>query len=273
MTYGRRLTTVTGKYGHLCVGVDPHPALLEQWGLPQSIVGLAQFGLQVLDSAAGRVAAIKPQVALYEAYGSRGFAVLEDLLARAAKHDLLVIADAKRGDIGSTNAGYARAWLEQTSPFIADALTLSPYLGVESLDALVETATANDKGVYVLAATSNPEATITQRAVTSEGLSIAATAIQYAASHVPDSQVGDVGVVVGATVDPTVLADAWQLPGASSVPILAPGFGAQGAQLGDFTRLYGDRAAHTLANVSRSVLRAGPLGLTDAIDAANAQLV
>ncbi len=91
------------------------------------------FGLRVVEAAAGRVGVVKPQVAFYERYGSKGFAALEDVMAAARAAGLLVIADAKRGDIGTTMDGYARAWLEPGAPLEADAVTLTPYLGAESL--------------------------------------------------------------------------------------------------------------------------------------------
>ncbi|MBX7557647.1 orotidine-5'-phosphate decarboxylase, partial [Streptomyces sp. tea 10] len=119
--------------GPLCVGIDPHPSLLDAWGLPATANGLERFALGVLEAAAERCAAVKPQVALFEAYGSAGFAVLERVLRESRAAGLLSIADAKRGDIGSTMAAYASAWLSDDSPLAADAVTLSPYLGFESL--------------------------------------------------------------------------------------------------------------------------------------------
>ena len=109
-----------------------------QWGLDASAAGAREFGLRVVEAAAGRVGIVKPQVSFFERYGSAGFAALEDVLAAARAAGLLVIADAKRGDIGSTMDAYARAWLTPGSPLEADALTVSPYLGVGSLGDTVD---------------------------------------------------------------------------------------------------------------------------------------
>ncbi len=119
--------------GPLCVGIDPHPALLQRWGLNDDVAGLERFSLTVLEAVASLAAAVKPQVALYERHGSAGMAVLERILAAAADASVLTIADAKRGDIGSTMAAYADAWLRDGSALAADSVTLSPYLGFESL--------------------------------------------------------------------------------------------------------------------------------------------
>ena len=158
---GRRLAAAMAAAGPLCLGIDPHPSLLQAWGLPDTAAGLESFGLTALEAAAGdgaaRVAAVKPQVALFERHGSAGLAVLERLLAEARDAGVLTIADAKRGDIGSTMDGYAAAWLDDASPLAADAVTLSPYLGYGTLTASIERAAAAGRGVFVLARTSNPE--------------------------------------------------------------------------------------------------------------------
>lgn len=273
MSFGSRLHAAISAHGNLCVGIDPHPALLTQWGLPLSAAGVEEFGMRVAAAAAGTVAALKPQVALFEAYGSLGFRALERVLEAASSAQILVIADAKRGDIGSTNAGYTAAWLSKDAPFVTDALTVSPYLGVHSLDQMADTAIANHKGLYVLAATSNPEASATQLAV-NNGRNLAQMAIEWAAGYVTPGYdtPGPVGVVVGATVNSAITGDAWDTHGANLVPILAPGFGAQGAKLSDIVDLYGARTHHTLANVSRSVLAAGPHRLVDAITKASSEL-
>src|SRR5690606_17831545 len=132
-SFGIRLRAALDAHGPLCVGIDPHAALLEQWGLSQNADGVRSFGLAVVDAAAGRVGVVKPQVAFFERFGSKGFAALEDVISHARKAGLLVLADAKRGDIGSTMAGYASAWLAPGAPLESDAVTVSPYLGPESL--------------------------------------------------------------------------------------------------------------------------------------------
>ena len=110
-SFGVKLSDSFAKYGQLCVGIDPHAVLLSDWGLNDDIQGLESFANSVLDSAVGRVGIIKPQVSFFERHGSRGFAVLEKLAERASQTDLLVIMDAKRGDIGTTMDAYFDAWL------------------------------------------------------------------------------------------------------------------------------------------------------------------
>jgi len=262
--FGARLRAALDDNGPLCLGIDPHAALLEAWGLPQSAEGVRDFGLAVVAAAVGRVAAVKPQVSFFERFGARGFAALEDVIAAARAASLLVIADAKRGDIGTTNAGYAEAWLGQGAPLEADALTVSPYLGVGALGPITELAQRGGKGVFVLAATSNPEGGAVQRAIDEGGEPVARrVAVEAASSR--GATLGSVGLVIGATVDRESFAlDDALLAG---VPILAPGFGAQGAEPSDLVGRFGPLARNVLASESRSILGAGPAGLVAAIDA------
>jgi orotidine-5'-phosphate decarboxylase len=270
VTFGARLRAGLDAHGPLCVGIDPHATLLAEWGLPATAGGARDFGLRVVEAAAGRVAVVKPQVAFYEKYGSAGFAALEDVLAAARAAGLLVIADAKRGDIGSTMAGYADAWLAPGSPLEADAVTLSPYLGPESLHETLGIALRHDKGAFVLAATSNPDATIVQQAQVAGAAGGRPVAERIArdigALNVdsPDGgSLGSLGLVIGATIDRTAfgLDDdvlAW-------TPILAPGFGAQGGDPADLGRLFGAVAQNVIASESRSILAAGPNDLAGRI--------
>ena len=140
MSFGARLRVALDTHGPLCVGIDPHGALLRAWGLDASASGAREFGLRTVEAAAGRVGIVKPQVAFYERYGSAGFAALEDVMAAARTAGLLVIADAKRGDIGTTMDGYAAAWLVPGAPLECDAVTLSPYLGTDALHGALSTA-------------------------------------------------------------------------------------------------------------------------------------
>ncbi len=271
--FGARLRAALDVHGPLCVGIDPHESLLESWGLDASADGVREFGLRVIDAAAGRVGVVKPQVAFFERFGAKGFAALEDVLAAGRAAGLLVIADAKRGDIGSTMDGYAAAWLAHGAPLEADAVTLSPYLGAESLRATLTTAVRHDKGAFVLAATSNPEAYPVQSART---IDVAATDDESVAERVArdiswingsaafEGGLGPVGLVVGATVDRAVIGlpdDALQ-----GAPLLAPGFGAQGAEPGDLVRLFGALSRNVVASESRSILSAGPAGLVARIE-------
>ncbi|WP_251439728.1 orotidine-5'-phosphate decarboxylase [Microbacterium sp. USTB-Y] len=264
--FGSRLRSALDRHGPLCVGIDPHAALLDSWGLPQSAEGVRAFGLAVVDAAAGRVAAIKPQVAFFERFGSAGFAALEDVLAAARSAKLLTIADAKRGDIGTTMAGYAQAWLEPGAPLEADALTISPYLGGGSLAEAITQALPVGKGVFVLAATSNPDGASVQQArtdVPGETVALRVTR-DVTALDVAGTALGSVGLVVGATIDRSAFAlDDDTL---RTVPLLAPGFGAQGATPADLRARFGTLAGNVLASESRSILSAGPDGIAATIE-------
>lgn len=259
--FGDRLRTAVVDRGNLCVGIDPHPALLEAWGLGIDAEGVAEFSRRSLEAFGDLVPAIKPQVAFFEEHGSKGIAVLEELLDSVVEAGALSIADAKRGDIGSTMAGYARAWLRDGSPLACDALTVSPYLGVGSLDAAFEEAAASGRGLFVLARTSNPEAgglqgasrtggTVAQTVVDEVGRRNAAAVVAH--TWASTSSTGSFGVVVGATVADPPRLDA--LHG----PVLMPGVGEQGGTLSDVRRIAGPALEQTLVNISRHVLRAGP---------------
>src|SRR5580704_12255319 len=164
-TFGERLVDAVARTGPLCAGIDPSAALLGAWGLADDADGLLAFGAICVDAFAGAVPVVKPQVAFYERHGSAGVAVLEALIADASAAGLLVVADAKRGDIDSTSAAYADAWLGRSSPLAADAVTATPYLGFGSLEPLFRTALANGRGVFVVVRSSNPEGRTVQAAV------------------------------------------------------------------------------------------------------------
>ncbi|MBX8691023.1 orotidine-5'-phosphate decarboxylase [Mycobacterium sp. 20091114027_K0903767] len=252
--FGQRLTAAVSERGPLCPGIDPHPELLRAWGLSADADGLAAFSDICVTAFAG-FAMVKPQVAFFEAYGSAGFAVLERTMAALREEGVLVLADAKRGDIGSTMAAYAAAWAGD-SPLAADAVTASPYLGFGSLQPLLDTAAAHGRGVFVLAATSNPEGASVQRAmagsrtVAQSVVDDVASVNRSAANQAAGPSTGSVGVVVGATV--TDLPDLSALGG----PVLVPGVGAQGGRADALGGFGGARLV--LPTVSREVLRAGP---------------
>lgn len=255
MTFGQRLAAAVGRFGNLCVGVDPHPALLAAWGLSDTPAGVERFSATVLEAAAGQVAILKPQVALFERHGSQGIAALERLLSRSAESGVLTIADAKRGDIGSTMAGYADAWLRDGSALAADALTLSPYLGFESLRPALDAARETDRGVFVLALTSNPEGASVQH-VGGEN-SVARRIVEAAAAENRAGSPGSVGLVIGATAGVAVRQLGLDLSTLNG-PILAPGVGAQGAGQRELRDTFAGAAGVVLPNSSREILSAGP---------------
>ena len=277
-SFAARLEAGFQKYGQLCVGIDAHESLLNDWGLPDSVDGLRTFAFTVLESCIATVAVIKPQVSFFERFGSKGFAVLEDLAESAAQSDIQVIMDAKRGDIGSTMQGYFDAWLGATAPFICDALTVSPYLGFDSLSEVMSQALERSKGLFVLAATSNPEARELQRAkvgdqtVAAEILS-RLDAINKISSNAKESM-GSIGAVVGATLNlNSVGISSLYSDSSAQTPILAPGFGSQGAQLSDIAGIFGKSTSRVIASVSRSVLEAGPNSLANSIAKAKSELM
>lgn len=265
--FGERVRRALSAHGPLCVGIDPHAALLASWGLEDSAAGVREFGLRTVDAAAERVGVVKPQVSFFERFGSAGFAALEDVLLAARDAGLVVIADAKRGDIGSTMDAYAAAWLTPDSPLEADAVTASPFLGVGALDGTFAHAQKHGKGVFVLAATSNPEAADLQQARTGSEQTVSAEIVSQVCTRnavaTPVGEWGSFGFVIGATIDWT---DAGLTPFAPPAPILAPGFGAQGAGPADLHARFRASAAMVIAAESRSILTAGPDGLTRAIE-------
>jgi len=271
-SFGSRLQASFAEFGHLCVGIDPHPALLASWGLSDSAESLFQFGKTVIDECQGHIGMIKPQVAFFERMGSKGFAALEKLAEYANERKLIVIMDAKRGDIGTTMNGYFDAWLGKSAPFLCDALTVSPYLGFDSLLQTLSAAHERGKGVFVLAATSNSEARELQTAKQHD--SSVASAIWRKLGDVnravDGERMGSFGAVIGATVDPRTLEI--ELTSSNTTPILAPGFGVQGASLGQFNRLFGEASARTIATVSRSVLDSGPNALGERIQSSKNEL-
>jgi orotidine 5'-phosphate decarboxylase subfamily 2 len=252
--FGARLVSVAGVRGPVCAGIDPHPELLGEWGLSDSVSGLERFAMAAVEAVGPVVALVKPQSAFFERYGARGVAVLERVLVAARDAGALVLLDVKRGDIGSTMAGYAAAYLSDGAPLAADAITLSPYLGIGALDPAFELAGRTGRGVFVLALTSNPEGAGVQAAVTGTGATVAQSVVDaVAARNAGRHPVGDIGVVVGATapVGNLRLSD---LNG----PILAPGIGAQGARLTDVPQVFGAAAPRVVVSLSRELLRHGP---------------
>ncbi|ALG11676.1 orotidine-5'-phosphate decarboxylase [Kibdelosporangium phytohabitans] len=252
-SFGARLTALVSRRGQLCVGIDPHPGLLEQWGLADTPDGLERFAMTCVEALAGEIAVLKPQSAFFERHGSKGIAVLERVIAESQQAGALVLLDVKRGDVGSTMTAYAAAYLTDGSPLAADAVTLSPYLGFGSLEPALQAAEKSGRGVFVLALTSNPEAPEVQRALNGPR-SIAQTVVDAAAERNAGVRpIGGIGLVVGATIG-SLGVDLGALNG----PLLVPGFGAQGGTLSDIRTIFGNSLRNVLPTSSRGVLKAGP---------------
>ncbi len=251
--FGARLREAMDGRGPLCAGIDPHAALLDAWGLTDSVNGLEKFALTATEVLAPQVAAIKPQSAFFERFGSRGVAVLEQVITTAREAGALVVLDVKRGDIGSTAQAYADAYLDPRSPIAADAITAAPYLGFGSLAPMFTTALEHGAGVFVLALTSNPEAPPFQHARTSGGATVAGTVLSELATLNGDTEpLGSFGAVVGATIEDT------DEDLAINGPLLVPGIGAQGGTADDVRRIFGDVLDQVLPASSREILSAGP---------------
>jgi orotidine-5'-phosphate decarboxylase len=253
-TFGERLHRTVAQRGPLCVGIDPHAALLSKWGLTDDVAGLERFARTVVDALADRVAVLKPQSAFFERFGSRGISVLESTIRQSREAGAMVLLDVKRGDIGSTMAAYADAYLDPASPLCADAITLSPYLGVGSLRPAFDAAARYGGGVFVLALTSNPEGSAVQHARAADGRTVAQTVIDEI-SQLNDGvePLGSFGLVVGATIGDTGH-DLSKLNG----PLLAPGLGTQGGTPADLKRIFGESLRNVLPSYSREVLAGGP---------------
>ncbi|HVB91744.1 MAG TPA: orotidine-5'-phosphate decarboxylase [Acidimicrobiales bacterium] len=255
-SFGARVAPAVAVTGPLCAGVDPSGDLLREWGLGDDAGGLRAFCRICVEAFAGTVGVIKPQVAFFERHGSAGMAELEMLIREAGQAGLIVIADAKRGDIDSTAAAYAEAWLAQGSPLAADAVTVHPYLGLAALAPLINLAGRSGRGVIVVARSSNPEGRALQEAVTAGGPSVEDALLAEISGWNQCGAVppGTVGAVIGATL-PRSQFPLDQLGGV----IVAPGLGAQGARPADVAdRFAGCAPGSVLASTSRALLAHGP---------------
>lgn len=291
-TFAGRLTAELAAKRHLCAGIDPHAGLLAEWELNDDAAGAERMGRAVVAAAAGVAACVKPQIAFFERFGSAGYIALERVLADARAAGLLIVADVKRGDIGTSFAAYADAWLTPGSPLESDAMTVAAYQGFDSLAGALTHVRDHGKGVFVLAATSNPEAREVQLARRADGRTVAQAMVEDAqafnASLLADptlphdgsleaepsvvAGIGPVGVVLGATLNLADFDISTEVSGAAAaanqrlqMPVLAPGFGAQGGKLEDARSIFGDLVGGVLANESRSILSGGERGLADRI--------
>lgn len=263
--FGMRFQRMRQNRGALCVGIDPHPELLEAWGMPLTGAGVWDFSMRVIDALGDSCGFFKPQSALYEEYGSSGISALTATLRAIKDVGALSIIDVKRGDIGSTMSAYARAYLGD-GPLSADAMTVSPFLGFESLRPALDMAQDNGRGVFVLTLTSNPEAAALQSATimgssSDQPRSVAAEIMaqigQENSSNSENANLGNIGMVIGATVGQR-FSGLEELLEAANGPILVPGFGAQGGTSHDISKLFGTSLERIIVSSSRGILRGGP---------------
>jgi orotidine-5'-phosphate decarboxylase len=251
-----RFAVVRARYGPLAWGLDPSAELLESWGLGDTADGLDRFADLMLSAAAGTVGLVKPQSAFYERHGWRGIRTLQRLVADARSADLLVILDAKRGDVGSTNAAYAEAYLGAGAPLAADALTVHPYLGLGAMDALVSKAHQAGACLLVVTRSTNPEGRTAQAARGGNGSSVEESLLRGIGrlnAALAPGQIGPVGAVVG----PAPVRPPLDLAAAQAL-FLAPGVGAQGATGADVARTFAACPDRVMPSASRSLLAAGP---------------
>lgn len=262
----RLADAVERKRTQLVVGLDPVvdmlPVELRGEAVASRVAAagaVERFCKGIVDAVAPYVVAVKPQVAFFEELGSDGWRAFEQVSAYAREAGLLVIVDAKRGDVGSTARAYATAYLEARDgqPALADALTLSPFLGRDSLDPFFAACRRDGAGVFLLVRTSNPGAAELQDAVLSDGRplwrQVAELVDAWGEDLVGARGLSSVGAVVGATV-PRIVGEARrEMPRAI---ILLPGVGAQGATPADVARAFTSGPSSALVNASRSVIYA-----------------
>jgi orotidine-5'-phosphate decarboxylase len=262
----RLAETVERKRSQLVVGLDPRPDLLPvelrgeaNLGRPAAAAACSRFCRGLVDAVAPYVVAVKPQVAFFESLGSDGIRALEEVCDYSRAAGLQVIADGKRGDIGSTARAYASAFLEPTSdgPPLADALTVNPYLGRDSLDPYLAACRRDGAGIFCVVKTSNAGGSEVQDLVLSDGRpvwqQVAELVAEWGADLVGEHGLSSVGAVIGAT-HPRALGEARRLLPQSI--LLLPGVGAQGATPADLARAFTSGPASALVNVARDVIYA-----------------
>jgi|TARA_B100001094_G_scaffold226157_1_gene220526 orotidine-5'-phosphate decarboxylase len=265
--FGNRLVTkIRSSKSFLCLGVDPHldliPKIFDVNTKTSNIVGkVEKFCFSLLDAAVGLVPAIKPQIALFEQLGPDGMKLLSSLCKHAQSQNFLVIMDAKRGDIGSTSQAYANAYLGKDAPFPSDALTINPWLGIDSLEPFFKKASETSSGLFVLVHTSNKGSKDIQEISLSTGIKcyehLANILKPIVEKHKGALGLSSIGVVSGATFREESVALRKLLPNA---PFLIPGYGTQGASAKDACAPLVQDTEHSnllnfgLINASRSIL-------------------
>ena len=265
--FGNRLVTkIRSSKSFLCLGVDPHldliPKIFDVNTKTSNIVGkVEKFCFSLLDAAVGLVPAIKPQIALFEQLGPDGMKLLSSLCKHAQSQNFLVIMDAKRGDIGSTSQAYANAYLGKDAPFPSDALTINPWLGIDSLEPFFKKASETSSGLFVLVHTSNKGSKDIQEISLSTGIKCYEHLANILKPIVEKNKgtlgLSSIGVVSGATFREESVALRKLLPNA---PFLIPGYGTQGASAKDACAPLVQDTEHSnllnfgLINASRSIL-------------------
>lgn len=255
-SFAMRFSAVRSKFGPLSWGLDPSGSLLEEWGLGDSSEGLDRFADIVLEAAGGTVGLVKIQTAFYERHGWRGFRTLQRIIAEARSSGLLVIVDAKRGDVGTTNDAYAEAYLGPDAPLEADALTVHPYLGLGAMDSLISRAHASGGCLLVVTRSTNADGRAIQAATGPTGHSVEEGLLEAIGQINAPLARGEVGPV-GAVISPTHMKPALDLVTPLAI-YLAPGVGTQGATPDDVARVFAACPERVIPSASRSLLTQGP---------------
>lgn len=250
--FADRLVEATARYGPLCVGIDPHAGRIPELFGGDTAQGVANWAEAVVACIKGNAGVVKPQVGLFERLGPEGFGALQNVLRATRDAGLICLTDAKRGDIGSTAEGYAKAYLSDDAPFPSDAVTVNPYMGLDTLEPFVRTAEENGKGVIVLARTSNSGSADFQ-SKDLEGAPLYARVVE-ALHPLIERLKGSSGwsglmLVCGATGPDEARALRALAPKAL---FLIPGYGAQGAGAADAVAGFVDGLGGVV-NASRSV--------------------
>lgn len=258
MTIDRLIDQIMLKKNPCVVGIDPDEDKIprcyrEAAAAPAEAV--LSWAIDVIDAVKDIVPAVKPQMAFFEVYGPAGLRVHQQVVQHAQRHGLMVIDDSKRGDIGSTARAYARAHLSQNGPVNADFLTVSPFLGTDSMQPFVDTASREGKGLFVLVKTSNPSSAEVSEAVTAQGRTVREYLAAWVHEHAQDCMgkhgYSGIGAVVGATFPEEARALRRMMPRSF---FLVPGYGTQGGTAQAAAACFNDDGLGAVVSASRSVL-------------------
>jgi len=255
--FADRALAAMAQYGPLMLGLDPSGDLLLEWGLSDAPEGLERFVDIVVEAAVGTVAMVKPQAAFYERHGWRGIRALARLVDECRGGGLLVLLDAKRGDVGSTNEAYAEAYLGRDAAIPVDAITITAYLGFAAMRPILDRAIAHGAGVFIVTRSSNPEGRAIQGArhpgtATVEQQLVADIAGEN--HQIAPGRIGPIGAVFGPNHGPPAEFDLSTMNGL----FLAPGLGTQGATPATVAACFASCPGRVLPSASRSLLTAGP---------------
>lgn len=244
---------VLDKQSRVCLGIDPRPHAANL--THQDPSSITDYFRAIIEAAAPHIVAIKPQIAFFEALGKVGLASLDRIIAAARNVGVSVVMDAKRGDIGSTAEAYAEAFLTPNARFHSDALTVNPYLGMDTLEPFIEACEDHARGIFVLVRTSNPGSALLQDQRLENGRTVAEEVAYHLAVRAKSLAADthgytSVGAVIGATHPELIATFRSLLPQAI---FLIPGVGAQGGSAAELTPAFDANGLGALVNAARSL--------------------